>query len=195
VRALDRFLQRRRAAVAERWIPSGARLLDVGCYDHTLLARVRGRVARATGIDPAATPRREGNLEIVRGRVPGEPRLPAAGFDCVSALAVVEHVGDPQAFAREIFRLLAPGGRAVLTAPHPLVDRILDALILLRLADGMDAQAHHGFDVGRLVPVFQAAGFSLVARRRFQLGLNHLFVFAKPAASGEVKSGDGPRFN
>lgn len=182
MRALDRFLQRRRAAVAEGWIPSGARLLDVGCYDDTLLARVRGRVQSATGIDPAATPRREGNLEILRGRVPGEPRLPAGGFDCVSALAVAEHVADPEAFAREVFRLLAPGGRAVLTAPHRLVDRILDALILLRLADGMDAEAHHGFDVGTLVPVFRAAGFSLLASRRFQLGLNHLFVFEKPAA-------------
>ena len=63
--------------------------------------------------------------------------------------------------------------------PHPLVDRILDVLMALHLLDGMEAEAHHGFDPGSTVPVFEGAGFRTREARRFQLGLNRLFVFER----------------
>lgn len=185
MKPLDRLLQRWRARVAEAWVPAGARLLDVGCADGVLLRRLSARLRSGLGVDPDAEPRVEGDIEIVRGRFPGEPRLLPAAFDCVTLLAVLEHVADPDALARECHRVLAPAGRVVLTVPHPAVDRILDVLLRLRLADGMEAEQHHGFDSSTTAGVFARAGFRTLEDRRFQLGLNRLFVFERtdePAA-------------
>ena len=118
-------------------------------------------------------------VRIERGSFPKDLDAEPGSFDCITALAVLEHVREPDAFAAACHRLLAPGGRVVLTVPHPLVDRIVDLLIALRLADGMDFDEHHGFDVERTRPIFEAAGFRTVAARTFQLGLNRLFVFEK----------------
>ncbi|HEY8494180.1 MAG TPA: class I SAM-dependent methyltransferase [Myxococcota bacterium] len=181
MKPLDRVLQRWRAGVAAAWVQDGARLLDVGCADGHLLRRLAPRLARAVGIDPEATPRVEDGVEILAGRFPGEPRLPDASFDCVTLLAVLEHVPDPAALARECHRVLAPGGRVVLTVPHPFVDRILEVGIRLRLLDGMESEQHHGFDPNDTPALFAAAGFRALAERRFQLGLNRLFVFERRA--------------
>ncbi|MFZ5892373.1 MAG: class I SAM-dependent methyltransferase [Myxococcota bacterium] len=43
--------------------------------------------------------------------------LPAASFDTVVCMEVIEHVSDPRALLAEIVRVLAPGGRVILTCP------------------------------------------------------------------------------
>ena len=179
MKAIDRLLQRWRMRRAAGWIRPGDRLLDVGCFDRTLATVLAGRVGHVTGVDPAAEPFRGDGVEIHRGTVPGEPRLPSASFDCITLLAVLEHVADPDALGRECFRLLRPGGRVVATVPHPFVDRLLEVGIRLRLLDGMEPERHHGFDIEETPGIFARAGFVLLAQERFQLGLNRLFVFEK----------------
>jgi SAM-dependent methyltransferase len=44
--------------------------------------------------------------------------LPAASFDVVIAAEVIEHLENPRAVVREMFRLLRPGGRALLSTPN-----------------------------------------------------------------------------
>jgi len=180
MRLADRLLRRWRIARAAGWVRPGDRLLDVGCYDRSLIDAVGDRIGSAVGIDAVAEPGETGGVRIVRGSFPKDLDAEPGRFDCVTALAVLEHVDAPDAFAAACHRLLAPGGRVVLTVPHPFVDRIVDALIALRLADGMDFDEHHGFDVGQTRPIFERAGFRTVAAKTFQLGLNRLFVFEKP---------------
>lgn len=182
MRALDRLLQRWRIGKALPYVEPGDRLLDVGCYDRSLIDRVAGRVRSAVGVDVDVTPEEDGPVRLVRGSFPGATSFAPGSFDCITALAVFEHVEEPEAFAAACADALAPGGRVVLTVPHPAVDRILDALIALRLLDGMSLEEHHGFDPGRTTPIFRGAGLELQEERAFQLGLNRLYVFRKPAA-------------
>jgi hypothetical protein len=74
---------------------------------------------------------------------------------------------------------LKPNGRLIITVPSPMVDHVLKVLKFLRLIDGMSLEEHHGFEVHQTTAIFPAKDFRLVKRKRFQLGLNNLFVFER----------------
>lgn len=182
MKKVDRILQNMRIAQAEKFIRDGDRLLDLGCFDRVLLERVAPRVKRAVGIDPLATHYKQGNVEVMKAAIPGDHPFHAGEFDCITMLAVLEHIIDKKTLASECFRLLAPAGRVVITVPHPRVDDILEVLHKLRIIDGMSLEEHHGYDIRETPSIFTAAGLKLHTRRSFELGLNWLFVFEKPAA-------------
>ncbi|HAF11486.1 MAG TPA: hypothetical protein DCK98_15590 [Chloroflexi bacterium] len=182
LKALDRFLQRWRISVAAPWIPSGARVLDVGCADGALFDVLRDRIAGGVGIDPdAATTRTREGVRLVRGLFPAD--TPDERFDAITMLAVIEHLPDSSyaAVGGAAARLLRDGGRLIATVPEPAVDRIVELLQVLRLAEGMSLEEHHGFATAQTPGIFEPAGFRLLAHRRFQLGLNNLFVFERRA--------------
>lgn len=187
MKTMDRLLRRWRIAKAEPFIRPGDRLLDVGCFDRSLLERVRSRVGAAVGIDPLATPSTDGSIRIVRGTLPTDHPFSPGEFDCITMLAVLEHIREPDAVARECARLLSPGGRVIITVPRPAVDHILAILTRVRLIDGMSLEEHHGFDPAQTGAIFGRAGFGLLTSRGFQLGLNRLLVFERPAAQGEPR--------
>lgn len=176
---LDRLIQRIRIRKALPHIPKGGRLLDVGCADGSLIRAAAGRVRDAVGIDPDAP---AGSV-MIRGRFPQDLR-DRGPYDVIALLAVFEHVPGEEraAFVAACRDLLRAGGRVVMTVPAPLVDRIIDTLRRLRLVHGMDIEAHHGYDPTETPGYFASAGMRLVTHERFELGLNHLFVFELPAA-------------
>ncbi|HEX6391534.1 MAG TPA: class I SAM-dependent methyltransferase [Solirubrobacteraceae bacterium] len=134
-----------------------ARILDAGCgsgRNMVLLAR-RGTV---TGIEPAAP-----SLEVARARelgpvVPGslDDPLPFddGAFDLAVALDVLEHVADDAAALRELARVLAPGGRLLVTVPQ-----------YAWLWGEHDVLAHHHRRYTRSLLLGRAAGAGLRAER------------------------------
>lgn len=175
---LDRLIQRIRIRKALPHIPKGGRLLDVGCADGSLIRAAAGRVRDAVGIDPDAP----AGMGLVRGSFPQDLR-DRGPYDVIALLAVFEHVPDEEraAFVAACRDLLRAGGRVVMTVPAPLVDRIIDTLRRFRLVHGMDIEAHHGYRPEKTPAYFAASGMKLVTHERFELGLNHLFVFEVPA--------------
>jgi len=182
VTPIDRWLQRWRFSKVRPYLHPGARVLDIGSADGALY-RYHPSVAAFVGVDPdAESPGPLGaNGRLVRGLFPdaieGE-----APFHVISMLAVLEHV-PPAAqapLAAACARYLQPGGVLVITVPSPIVDRILDVLAALRLIHGMAMEQHYGFDAATTPAIFTAPGLRLRLARRFQLGVNNLFVFEKP---------------
>ena len=107
--------EREEFLAASKLIPSGARVLDVGCG--------RGNFRRCvpqadyTGLDPnfAADASAEGVLDetlaqhLVRH---------AASYDAVCCFQVIEHVRDPKALFAEIVQAAKPGGLICIGVPH-----------------------------------------------------------------------------
>jgi 2-polyprenyl-3-methyl-5-hydroxy-6-metoxy-1,4-benzoquinol methylase len=181
VKALDRELQRQRIAKALPFVEPGSSVLDVGCNDGAFFRAAGARAAWGVGVDlrrPATWV--DGPYELRVGEFP-QVIGPGERFDAIVALAVVEHVprAGLDAWAAAVPDLLEPGGRLVITTPSPRVDDLLHLLIKLRVIDGMEAHEHHGFDPGTVPAIFGGGPLALEARTRFQLGLNHLFVFRR----------------
>lgn len=116
-----------------RWagIGPGDRVLDVGCGTgiHTLaIAAQTG--ATVYGLEPAAEMLAKavakpaaGRVNWAQGRV---EQLPFADgtFDVVTLMMVIHHVVDRPAAIGELYRVLRPGGRAlILTASHGQIRR------------------------------------------------------------------------
>jgi SAM-dependent methyltransferase len=184
MRFLDRVLQHWRARMARSWIPQGARVLDVGCHQGEFLDSLGDWIGPSVGLDPLTAPRRAARYQLVPELLREPAPWPEASFDVVVLLATLEHIPNKDPVARECFRLLRPGGRVLLTVPSPWVDPIMAVLCRLRLAKGMSLEEHHGFDPCTTPSIFVPSGFALERWQRFQLGLNHLFVFRKPLAAG-----------
>lgn len=181
MKALDRILQRWRIVKVRPFIPDGARVLDIGCDDGALFRYCGEQIRSGVGIDPTLnTSTQWSRFQLVAGKFP-EDLPPGEPFDVITLLAVLEHVPGAQksALAANCARLLAPGGRVLLTVPSPRVDAILLWLRRFRLLDGMSLEEHHGFDPTETPAIFESAGLKLLAWRRFQFGLNNLFVFQK----------------
>jgi SAM-dependent methyltransferase len=192
VNRLDRFIRDRRLREVARRLPRDARVLDVGCHDGTLFFQLGDGLGEGLGLDPALEQTVDASRYQLRpGRFPADAPPEPSAYDVVTMVAVFEHLtaAEQRAAAGETFRLLRPRGLVVMTVPSPTVDRLLDGLMRLRLLHGMDAEAHHGFDPAAVVPMFVDAGFRLSLHRRFELGLNNLFVFERPGLEAATVAG------
>jgi 2-polyprenyl-3-methyl-5-hydroxy-6-metoxy-1,4-benzoquinol methylase len=170
---------------AIRHIQHNAVLLDIGCHKGELLQQVKNKISSGTGIDPhCSTCDPETNIKLLKGMFPaGLP--PEQKYDCITALALLEHIpaAAQPAFMQACYDALGKNGKLVLTVPDASVDRILRVLAKLKLIDGMSLEEHFGFSVQAIPALASAAGFKLLLHESFQLGLNNLFVFTKEVAS------------
>jgi 2-polyprenyl-6-hydroxyphenyl methylase/3-demethylubiquinone-9 3-methyltransferase len=182
---LTRRVGASRLAAALPQLPAGARVLDVGCG----LTDLPGRIPDYVGCDRNAEV-----LAFQRERWPGKdffewdigrgaapPVLEArAPFEGILLLAVLEHVADPAAILARVSSLLSPGGRLIVTTPHPAGRWALEAGAAAGL---LSAHAHdeHEALLGRpeLEEAGRSAGVSLTVYRRFLLGMNQLAVFSR----------------
>lgn len=184
MKLLDKILRDWRIRAAMQGLPKTLEnVLDVGCGDGYLLGKIPGTDLNRYGIDPRLS--RNANqqgMHLYKGFFPAdidEMDL-ARQYDAIFALAVLEHFSDTdlEEFAARVSSLLTPQGRLILTVPHPLVDHILEFLMAIKLVQAETLDEHHGFDPDNIPALFQGP-LRLVTHKRFQLGLNNVFVFEK----------------
>jgi SAM-dependent methyltransferase len=170
---------------ARPYIPAGARVLDIGCCDGALFRLLDGAISGGVGVDPDAPTSADDRFRFVKGFYPDDYEHDGEAFDVIVGLAVLEHLTPEKqnAMAAACFRHLRPKGRLVMTVPSRVVDPILHIVQRLGLSDPdtMHLEEHYGFHAADTAPLFERAGFTLTVRRHFELFLNNLFVFTKPA--------------
>lgn len=98
-------------------------VLDVGCGEGRGVAYLMERAHSYTAIDkiqivldrlkekyPQAT--------FYQGNIPPFPIKDDATFDTVVSFQVIEHIEDDETYIKEIFRMLKPGGKAIISTPN-----------------------------------------------------------------------------
>ena len=197
-------------ALIEAALPAGGRMLEAGCGlgQYVVLLRERGRAV--IGADWSLDALRRG-----RAAAPATPltvmdlarlALRPGALDAYISLGVVEHdPGGPDAIVAEAARVLAPGGRLVLSVPYWNGARRLTAPYLLREARRLRAAGGqfyqfafsrremrafleaHGFHVLRFHPYDPARLFRGAVRRWLPLALD-----GDVAAAGAPTTRGGP---
>lgn len=172
---------------------AGATVLDLGCGRHAYWTRAyvaRGATVIAADLDPVrcrtaqhrltAEPPAGGGRVLGVMRANGEHlplRTGTAAF--VHCAQVLEHVSSPEAFLRELRRILAPGGSCYLTAinrfawrdphfnvrgvnflPRKMADRVLDAIGAVN-GEGQALSAMHYYSRSGFARLCTATGFTV----------------------------------
>lgn len=98
----------------------GGRALDVGCGVGQVVARLQEAGFEAWGVDVSAPNIERAEKFSDRCQLYDGKRLPFPDqhVDSVGALNVLEHVDEPEAFIRELVRVVAVGGRVILSSPN-----------------------------------------------------------------------------
>lgn len=163
---------------AEEWFGASGDFLDLGCGAGANLERVQRRgdipvpqsgsggdtlVAHShwIGVDASSEALRfcaeRGHRRLIRGQA---ERLPFADdrFDGAMALDLFEHLEDDRAAAAELFRVLRPGGRLIVTVPaHPWLwgahDLALGHQRRYRRQSLRELLTDSGFTIRRMTPI------------------------------------------
>jgi ubiquinone/menaquinone biosynthesis C-methylase UbiE len=122
-------------------VRDGHSVLDIGCGEGYLLRKAAHRAWLALGVDLVEArlrASRDGPPDSCRSGCPpielavaDGQRLPFAdaSFDRIICTETLEHVADARLALRELARVLRPGGRVAVSAPHFLCEAILCRLI------------------------------------------------------------------
>ncbi|MEN6308912.1 MAG: class I SAM-dependent methyltransferase [Anaerohalosphaeraceae bacterium] len=109
-------------------------------------------------------------------KLPFEDRF----FDTVTMLAVIEHI-EPPAVAMllsEVYRILRPGGRLMMTTPAAWTDALLRGLAFCRLISREEIDDHKDtFTQTKVKTCIAGAGFDTITTGSFECGMN-LWAFA-----------------
>ena len=122
----DRGLHEQIAKEIEMLVPKGARVLDMGCGQGALSARLAD-----LGYNVVAIDNNEEDFKAIRDAIEYQivnfddkdamnifARTNQESFDCVCGVEVIEHVENPWEYVRNLTRLLRAGGTLIITTPN-----------------------------------------------------------------------------
>ncbi|HLY11277.1 MAG TPA: class I SAM-dependent methyltransferase [Planctomycetota bacterium] len=115
---------RDRTTIAREMLPSGDRLLDIGCWggEEAKAFGAFEKFKEVHGVDLIEESIKRANERGLKAKLadmnvdplPYDDRF----FDCVTLMAILEHVTDPYKVLREVHRVLKPGGTLIVSVPN-----------------------------------------------------------------------------
>jgi 2-polyprenyl-6-hydroxyphenyl methylase/3-demethylubiquinone-9 3-methyltransferase len=148
------------------------RVLDIGCGNGALAARLAGRGLSVTGIDNSAS-----GIAVARESVRGAEFavqsvdgdlgiLAPESFDAAVSMEVIEHLFNPRALVRLAHRVLKPGGHLIITTPYHGFFKNL----ALSVTGGWDRHLNPLWDGGHIKFFSRRTLTELIVAEGFQVG-------------------------
>lgn len=151
------------------------RILDIGCGNNTLVKKYGNGI----GVDVFPW---EG-VDIVCDTT----KLPfrAHEFDRVFFIACLNHIPEREKVLKEAFRVLKPGGMVILTALGLKTSFLVHKIGLIfgepdQQQRGMKEGELYGMSQKDVDSLLEKAGFEEISHKKFELGLNTVFLAKKP---------------
>ncbi len=180
---LEPLLRKLRLKKVMPHIPRNAILLDIGCgHKASFLKYASSHIKQGFGVDFKVSPFQFKNIEVSQLKFNGQLPFQDSSFDVVTMLAVLEHIEQEKEMLSEIYRVLAPGGKLVLTVPSvwakPILEFLSYRLKIVSEEEIRDHKRYYNRQKLRQV-LINEAGFISFNHRYFQLWMNNFCTVVK----------------
>lgn len=181
---LDKFIRWLRFRKVTKYIFKNSIVCDLGCGPNAdFLKSISHLIDFGIGIDKKVKDYSSSKLVLKRNYALNKIPLEKGGVDIVTAMAVLEHLVNPQAILNECFRILKKDGKLILTTPSPRAKPILEFLAFkLKLIDEKEIKDHQNyFQPSDLISMLTKAGFKEknIKTQYFEWHFNILVVASK----------------
>ena len=179
---LEPIFRKIRISKIRRYIPKNCILCDIGCgFNAQFLLDISNYISKGYGFDKRIDNKRINNIYLQNSEITDSILLEDESVDCVTLLAVLEHLNNATKVLVECYRILKFGGILILTTPSPFSKPILEFLSFkLKIVSPIEIADHkHYYSKEELVKILGELGFKNKEIHSFEFGLNNLAVASK----------------
>ncbi len=183
--------------------PTGKRGLDIGADNGVISYLLRQRGGRWDSAD--LDDRTVASIRELVGsnvhRIDGGPTpFENGSFDQVVIVDFLEHIPDDRGFARELARIIKPGGQVVINVPNLKPGSLLNRLRhAIGLTDAWHGHLRPGYNLeglrqllGPAFVIEEAVTYSRTFSELIDTGLNGLYLRLQPQGGGGGSASKGP---
>ncbi len=180
---LEPVLRKMRLKRVVSHIPENSLLLDVGCgTSAAFLKAISPNIKQGFGVDFKVDDTQFGNIKTTQLRLNTNLPFEDSSFDIVTMLAVLEHIEKEQEILKEIYRVLVPGGKLIITVPsvwsQPVLEFMAYKLRIVSEAEIRDHKRYYNREKLKKV-LIEDNGFQEFNHQYFQLGMNNFCTVVK----------------
>jgi len=173
---LEPVLRHIRIKKIKKFIPKNSILCDIGCgFNASFLQDISEYIHFGYGFDKKIKDNQFKNIVIKNLDLSDKIPLNDESVDCVTLLAVLEHLEEPKKIVSESYRILKNGGLLLITTPSPESKPLLEFLSFrLHIVSPAEIRDHkHYFSKRELNRLLEEIGFNQVVVSEFECGLNN----------------------
>lgn len=146
-------------------------VLDFGCGENALfLKSIQNKIKKGYGVDKKYKLKDYKNIEIVNDI----KKISDNSMDLITMIAVLEHLDKPLSVISNLYDVLKPGGKIVITTPTPVSKPLLEFLAYkLKIINKEEIEDHKCYYSKDMIMIlFEITGFKNVEYKTFQFGFN-----------------------
>lgn len=180
---LEPILRKLRLKRVTPHIPRKAILLDVGCgTSAAFLKAISPNIKQGYGVDFKVEDTQFSNIKTTQLKLNKSLPFEDTSFDVVTMLAVLEHIEKEQEILKEIYRVLVPGGKLIITVPsvwsQPVLEFMAYNLRIVSEAEIRDHKRYYNREKLKKV-LIEDNGFEEFNHQYFQLWMNNFCTVVK----------------